>query len=169
MKIHRLTWTAAIIGLASLFAASASAQDGTLPNYHFAQYYTPAGASQVNAAMYPAPLPVPPQVGHSYYTYQPLMPHEMLYTHSRNYYNYYAGNDAFYHSGYRYPCGGALNKTTVRWTSGCGANFMGNFPGMTMPVARLRYGFAKHRYHMTGNYGAGGCATGDCANGCSGN
>ncbi len=32
------------------------------------------------------PRPTPPLVGHTYITYQPLMPHEFLYRHHRCYY-----------------------------------------------------------------------------------
>jgi hypothetical protein len=39
--------------------------------------------------MYLSPRPVPPLVGHTYITYQPLMPHEFLYRHHRNYYTYH--------------------------------------------------------------------------------
>ena len=39
--------------------------------------------------MYTAPQPVPAYVGQTYYTYQPLMPHEMLYKHHRRYHRYY--------------------------------------------------------------------------------
>ena len=54
------------------------------------------------AAAYPAPYPTPNLVGHTYYTYQPLMPHEFLYHHRRTYHQYYNG-------------GKGLNRTTVRW------------------------------------------------------
>lgn len=49
----------------------------------FANYYVPGdGAS---AQMYLSPRPTPPLVGHAWITYQPLMPHEYLYTHHRKY------------------------------------------------------------------------------------
>jgi hypothetical protein len=35
--------------------------------------------------MYPCPRPTPPLVGHTYVTYQPLMPQEFLYKHCRVY------------------------------------------------------------------------------------
>ena len=38
-----------------------------------------------------APRPVPPYVGHTWVTYQPFMPHEFLYKHSRSYYTYNRG------------------------------------------------------------------------------
>ncbi len=69
----------------------------------FHNYYVPGTCGGVPASMYLAPLPVPAAVGHTYYTYQPFMPHEMLYQHSRNYYRYYNG-------------GRGLTRTHVSWS-----------------------------------------------------
>ena len=44
-----------------------------------------SGTGSVGAQLYPCPRPTPPLVGHTYVTYQPLMPHEFLYTHHRVY------------------------------------------------------------------------------------
>lgn len=55
----------------------------------FYNFYTQGYANVVNAQMYVAPLPVPPWVGHTYYTYQPFMPHEMLYWHKDRFHNHY--------------------------------------------------------------------------------
>jgi hypothetical protein len=68
----------------------------------FANYYVPPNCGGVGAQMYVAPLPVPPLVGHTYYTYQPLMPHEMMYKHHRRYHRYY--NE-----------GRGLTRTSVVW------------------------------------------------------
>jgi hypothetical protein len=58
--------------------------------YNF--YVGPAPfAGGVPAGLYPAPLPTPPLVGHTYITYQPLMPHEFLYQHHRHYYRHHRG------------------------------------------------------------------------------
>ncbi len=43
------------------------------------------------AQMYVAPLPVPANVGHTYTTYQPLMPQEFLNRHTRSHYAYQKG------------------------------------------------------------------------------
>jgi hypothetical protein len=43
------------------------------------------------AAMYISPLPTPVHVGHTYTTYQPLMPHEYLYKHTRSHYAHVPG------------------------------------------------------------------------------
>jgi hypothetical protein len=55
----------------------------------FRQYYVPNNCGGVAAGMYPAPIPVPPHVGHVYYTYEPFYPHEFMYPHHRTYYRYY--------------------------------------------------------------------------------
>lgn len=52
----------------------------------FYNYYAPPGpCGGVGAQLYLAPRPTPPLVGHTYFTYQPLMPHEFLYQHHRTY------------------------------------------------------------------------------------
>ncbi len=55
----------------------------------FYNFYVDPSCSTVGAQMYMAPGPVPANVGHTYYTYQPFMPHEMLYKHKRTYHRYY--------------------------------------------------------------------------------
>jgi hypothetical protein len=46
----------------------------------------PAGSAPgFGAQLYVAPRPVPPHVGHTWYTYPPFMPHEFLYKHRRKY------------------------------------------------------------------------------------
>ena len=56
---------------------------------------------RVATELYPSPRPTPPWVGHTYVTYQPLMPHELLYPHKRTYVR-------------RNPDAG-FTKTTVRY------------------------------------------------------
>ena len=52
----------------------------------FYNYYTdPGSRGSQPAQLYISPRPTPPHVGHTYYTYQPLLPHEMLYRHHRTY------------------------------------------------------------------------------------
>jgi hypothetical protein len=50
----------------------------------FYNYYVNGGAGQP-AQLYVSPRPVPPFVGHTYTTYQPLLPQEFLYKHRRTY------------------------------------------------------------------------------------
>lgn len=55
----------------------------------FYNYYVPPTCGGVGAELYLSPRPVPPHVGHTYITYQPLMPHEFMYHHHRTYHRYY--------------------------------------------------------------------------------
>lgn len=68
----------------------------------FYNFYQAPGCGLVGAQMYIAPYDVPPHVGHTFYTYQPFMPHELLYKHKRVYHHYY--NE-----------GRGLTRTCVRW------------------------------------------------------
>ena len=161
-----------VLVLVTLFGFFAAGQ--LMAQYNatlFQQQYTQPGGSQIQAGLYPAPHPVPYQVGHTYYTYEPLYPHEHLYVHSRIYlkfddcYDYYGGGHGKKcHGGH---CGGgggggpALNKTTVIWQNGC--QHYGQFPFSFTGLQRLHYKWnIKHwgKYH-----GAGGCAGGDCGGG----
>ena len=113
----------------------------------FQNQYTQGGASMYNAGLYNAPIPVPRNVGATYYTYEALYPHEHLYSHKRTYYNYYATPDQFYGDGCaRRPTGGGgLNKTTVVWQSGC--NHFGYFPfNYTGGLDALKYNFKRKKY-----------------------
>lgn len=85
----KLSAALAVLALCSL-VSSANGQEivGSGPQL-FANQYTQGGANQATAQMYVAPVPVPPWVGHTYYTYQPLYPHHMTYPHSHRYHNYY--------------------------------------------------------------------------------
>lgn len=112
--------------------------DGGGASELFYNYYVPPVNGGVGAGMYPAPLPVPPHVGHVYYTYQPFYPHEHLYAHSRTYYRYHPGFEGYWYNGVygRWPnyagYGGhgyagvdgftPYTKTTVHWTSSRAAN-----------------------------------------------
>ena len=57
----------------------------------FYNYYEGPYPSGTAAQMYISPLPVPANVGHTYTTYQPLMPHEMMYHHKRSHYAHVPG------------------------------------------------------------------------------
>lgn len=72
------------------------------PHDLFRPYYAPNNCGGPVASLYPAPHPVPPHVGHTYYTYQPLYPHEFLYPHHRTYHRYYDD-------------GRGLTRTSVKW------------------------------------------------------
>lgn len=55
----------------------------------FYNFYSQGNCNQANAQMYVSPLPVPPFVGHTFYTYQPFNPHEYLYWHKNRFHNNY--------------------------------------------------------------------------------
>lgn len=57
----------------------------------FANYYEGPNPSGTAAQMYISPVPVPAHAGHTYTTYQPLMPHEYTYKHTRSHYAYQQG------------------------------------------------------------------------------
>ena len=162
---------AAVAFATSIALASQSAQaqigPGNYPNHLFSQYTT-QGNGGITAGQYVAPHPVPAHVGHQYTTYEPLMPHEMLYTHERNYYNYY--NDNSYYGG-----DGSLNVTSVRWQSG--GNSFRPMPFSNTHFAKLQYELSKRAYGIGGGgSGLGGgcnspgllsklkgrCASGNC-------
>jgi hypothetical protein len=68
----------------------------------FYNYYAWPSCTGLGAELYLSPRPVPPHVGHTYITYQPLMPHEFMYHHKRTYHRYYNG-------------GQGLNRTHVSY------------------------------------------------------
>jgi hypothetical protein len=81
----------AVAALATALGMGASRAQGALIRHStegdlFYNYYVPpVGCNSVGAKLYPCPRPTPPLVGHTYVTYQPLMPNEMLYKHHRVY------------------------------------------------------------------------------------
>jgi len=79
----------------------------------FYNYYVPGTCGGVPAQLYLAPRPVPAVVGHTYYTYQPFMPHELLYQHNRRYYRYYDN-------------GRGMTRTRISWYNPPGANLLGS-------------------------------------------
>lgn len=74
-------------------AAGAVWADGTHVTFQNGYgYYLQPGPAPLGAQLYPCPRPVPPVVGYTYITYQPLAPHEFLYKHHRKY-KVYHSND----------------------------------------------------------------------------
>lgn len=76
------------LGLMSSTAGTAQAElvrHSTAGDLFYNYYVPPVGYGSVGAQLYPCPRPTPPWVGHTYITYQPLMPHEFLYKHHRIY------------------------------------------------------------------------------------
>jgi hypothetical protein len=104
----------ALVGLAIFLAlwsfcpgliGQAQARQSTSGDLFYNYYVPPVGYGSVGAELYPCPRPTPPLVGHTYVTYQPLMPHEFLYQHHRVYWTGHA--DA------------PPTRTSVHWR-GCG-------------------------------------------------
>ena len=135
-----------------LLVASADQANAQAPLF---SQYTTQGAGSPSAAAYPAPHWSPILGGESYYTYQPLMPHEMMYQHSRNYYNYY---DAGFKGG-----GQGLVKTSVRWQAG--NNHMGPLPFST-GVSGVLYRVKSRKYNIPNNSSGGGIGRGCLRGGC---
>ncbi len=60
-------------------------QQHVAPDLFYNFYVPPRSYGAPGAQLYVSPLPTPPYVGHTYITYQPLLPHEFLYQHHREY------------------------------------------------------------------------------------
>lgn len=78
----------------------------------FVNYYGPAGPSGIPAQMYVSPRPAPAYVGHTWVTYEPLMPDEFLWQHHRTYVT---------------PHGWGRTKTRVSWGAAREATWLKNF------------------------------------------
>jgi len=78
----RLAQAALLAAAVGLGGSTAQAAD------LFYNYYVAGVNGGPPAQLYLVPRPTPPLVGHTYITYQPLMPHEMLYQHHRVYKRY---------------------------------------------------------------------------------
>lgn len=100
------------LGTASCFAPNCRERQYGQPSL-FYNYYVPGTCGGVPAELYLAPRPVPPMVGHTYYTYQPFLPHELLYQHNRRYYR-------------NFDNGRGQVRTRVSWYNPPGANAMGS-------------------------------------------
>ena len=72
--------------------ARAAGRHRTAPDLFYNYYVPPGGCGGAAAQLYVSPRPAPPIVGHTYITYQPLLPHEFLYPHCRCYSRYNPGS-----------------------------------------------------------------------------
>ena len=133
-----------VVGCVTAAPAIAQFGQGNSSNNLFQQY------DIGGVGMYPAPYYSPQLGAQSYYTYQPLMPHEMTYQHSRNYFNYY--NTGGYFGGGN----DSLNLTSVRWQSG--TNHLGPLP-FARGTEHLRYRVNSRLYGLDGG-GSGGSLRG---------
>ena len=91
----------ALICAATVVAIGDSQAEAAHPDLFYNFYVGPPYQGGAPAQLYISPRPTPPLVGHTWITYQPMMPHEFLYHHKRTYYKYD-------------PCGG-FSKTCIRW------------------------------------------------------
>ena len=96
VRLGPLLAVLAAVGLSPLAAHAFEGKWKRIISYQdkrdlFANYYVGPQPSGTAAQMYVSPLPVPANVGHTYVTYQPLMPHEFLYKHKRSHYAHTPG------------------------------------------------------------------------------
>ncbi len=103
----RLASAASYVGDIARGEYATGGTDGCIPRTYgypdlFYNFYTQGNCNATNAQMYISPVPVPPNVGHTFYTYQPFMPHEMLYWHTDRYHNYYDGGRGMNHTKVHY-------------------------------------------------------------------
>jgi hypothetical protein len=83
---------AIVAAAAGLCGSTAMAQDYNGGGYYpghpkmFRNYYVGGPGQGAPAQLYVSPRPTPAYVGHTWITYEPLMPHEFLYRHHRAYY-----------------------------------------------------------------------------------
>ncbi|HIF34376.1 MAG TPA: hypothetical protein EYG57_17475 [Planctomycetes bacterium] len=96
--IHRSLLTAMVLVGAITVAVPAQAQKPVCVECRQWQNYSPNlnngfavpnHCGGVPTQLYVSPGPVPQFVGHTYITYQPLMPHQFLYPHVDKYHRYY--------------------------------------------------------------------------------
>ena len=99
----------------------------------FYNYYAQPGPYNGAAAeMYVCPRPVPPNVGHTWVTYQPWMPHELMYRHERSYYTYNPG------AGWR--------RTNVRYGT-AGLRLTENLADIYFPMSTQTWGLHNDFYY----------------------
>lgn len=83
---------AVAIGLSSQAKSAEYCGPGSPPQVGY-NYYVPGvpcgEAGAIGAQLYTSPRPVPPHVGHTFITYEGLMPHEFLYHHKNIYKRYW--------------------------------------------------------------------------------
>jgi hypothetical protein len=130
MKIRTLSYAVVALAICMTLAASASADkpakktaekastSATVDSYVgdvapgiqrgygqpdlFYNFYTQGAANRANAQLYVSPMPIPPNVGHTYYTYQPFYPHHMMYPHQNRFHR-------------NYDCGRGMNRTRASY------------------------------------------------------
>lgn len=101
-----------ILGVDRSCAGCGGFQADLFRNY----YVAPRCDAQYTAVMYQAPQPTPPIAGRVYYTYQPFLPHQLMYQHNRVYHRYYNCNQGLNrtHASYN-PSAWYATKNIVHW------------------------------------------------------
>jgi hypothetical protein len=84
-KTRALLLVAALATVWMFSPQPAQARHQTSPDLFYNYYVPPGECGGAGAELYVSPRPVPPLVGHTWVTYQPLMPHEFMYEHCRCY------------------------------------------------------------------------------------
>jgi hypothetical protein len=115
-SIQTLVAAVAWAAFSGLFSSAVVAQDVYPDTYYpghpklFRNYYVGGAGQGAPAQLYVSPRPVPAYVGHTWITYEPLMPHEFLYAHHRTYWAHNA------------DC--SWTKTKVKWSPSFGLPFV---------------------------------------------
>lgn len=82
MSIQRIGFlAAALMTLVAGYADAAGPIGLRRTDIPQSQNFYYEGADELGSKAYPAPLPVPRWVGHTYYTYQPFEPHHHMWMH----------------------------------------------------------------------------------------
>ena len=79
----------AVLAFGSLSSLLSATAEAAHPDIFYNFYAGPKACSTGSPTqLYTAPIQTPPLVGHTWNTYPPLMPHEMMYHHHRTYYKH---------------------------------------------------------------------------------
>jgi hypothetical protein len=116
-------------------------------------------AGAIGASLYTSPRPVPPMVGHTFITYEGLMPDQLLYQHHRTYYRPHG------------PYGG-VTRTDINWGYKSHLHPFGHYIDWGYHTAGWREKLRiwpttqEQMMHLqTHGYGAGDCYSGNCYGG----
>ena len=92
-------------------------QQHVAPDLFYNFYVPPSCYGAPGAQLYVSPLPTPPYVGHTYITYQPLLPNEFLYEHCRTYHTEHP-NGTWTRTHVSWCHDFPMTEELARWTNG---------------------------------------------------